>query len=194
MKIGGLIVAAGMSSRMGAFKPMLPLGNTTIIRQVISTLQTAGASPITVITGKNAEELKAHVEPLGVTCIFNQNYEKTHMFDSVCIGLNYLQDLCDFILFTPGDSPLFQLETVQLLLDSGAEVAIPIRGTRHGHPVFMSTKLIPKIMAFTGEGGLRGALENCGTEIKYIEVHDNGSFLDADTPADYAKLQALLKE
>lgn len=32
MKTGGLIVAAGLSSRMGAFKPMLPLKGETILR------------------------------------------------------------------------------------------------------------------------------------------------------------------
>ena len=37
MQIGALIVAAGMSSRMGDFKPMLSIGSISVAQRVIAT-------------------------------------------------------------------------------------------------------------------------------------------------------------
>ena len=49
-KTGAVIAAAGLSSRMGAFKPLLPLGDTTIIGQGIRTqregVKASGGSPV----------------------------------------------------------------------------------------------------------------------------------------------------
>ena len=47
MGTGALIAAAGLSSRMGAFKPMLPLGGDTIIRRGAKTLLAGGCAPDT---------------------------------------------------------------------------------------------------------------------------------------------------
>lgn len=41
----GLIVAAGYSSRMGAFKPLLPLGDKTVIEAAVDSLR-LGELPI----------------------------------------------------------------------------------------------------------------------------------------------------
>ena len=46
MNIGAVIVAAGMSSRMGDFKPMLSIGSQSIAQRIVSTLRQAGADEI----------------------------------------------------------------------------------------------------------------------------------------------------
>ena len=58
---GAVIVAAGMSSRMHSFKPMLPLAGATVIRTLIGTLQKASIAPIIVVTGRNGRELTEHI-------------------------------------------------------------------------------------------------------------------------------------
>ena len=51
MQTGALIVAAGKSSRMGDFKPMLQLGSISIAQRVINNFRQAGISKIVVVTG-----------------------------------------------------------------------------------------------------------------------------------------------
>ena len=51
-KTGAVIVAAGLSSRMKAFKPMLPLAGSTVIRALIDTMKKASIEPIIVVVGK----------------------------------------------------------------------------------------------------------------------------------------------
>jgi CTP:molybdopterin cytidylyltransferase MocA len=51
MKTGAVIVAAGMSSRMHDFKPLLKIGSITIVQRIIATLQQAGVDLIVLVTG-----------------------------------------------------------------------------------------------------------------------------------------------
>ena len=125
MQIGALIVAAGMSKRMGEFKPMLSIGSISVAQRVVATLSQAGVSKIVMVTGYNATVLERHLAGNGIIFLRNEQYETTQMFDSVKIGLRYLLDKCDKVLFTPVDVPLFTAKTVKAILDSGAPWRCP---------------------------------------------------------------------
>lgn len=188
MQIGALIVAAGMSSRMGEFKPMLSIGSISVAQRVVATLSQAGVSKIVMVTGYNATILERHLSGNGIIFLRNENYETTQMFDSVKIGLRYLQDKCDRILFTPVDVPLFTAKTVRTILDSGAELACPMCEGKQGHPILIANKLIPEILKDCGEMGLKGAMDRCSIPLARIEVDDPGTIHDADTPEDFSAL------
>ena len=190
MTTGALIVAAGMSSRMGDFKPMLNIGSISIAQRVVATFQQAGVEKIVMITGFNATLLERHLSGNGVVFLRNENYESTQMFDSVCIGLRYLRGKCGRVLFTPVDIPLFTAATVRALLETDAELACPAVDGETGHPTLIAASLIDRILSDPGDQGLRGALERCGAEMRFVEVDDRGILHDADTPEDY---KALLK-
>ena len=191
METGAVVVAAGMSSRMGDFKPMLSIGSISIAQRVVATLKQAGAARVVVGTGYNAEELERHLAGSGVVFLRNEAYRTTHMFDSALIGLRYLRDKCRQVLFTPVDIPLFTSATVEALLSSGAELACPVCGGSRGHPILMSAGVIDRILTDSGEGGLQGALERCGVPMTFVEVPDPGILHDADTPEDYRELLRL---
>ena len=188
MQIGALIVAAGMSSRMGQFKPMLNLGSISVAQRIIATLQQAGITKIVMVTGYNATVLERHLAGNGIIFLRNEAYETTQMFDSVKIGLQYLQDKCDKLLLTPVDVPLFTARTVNILLESGAELACPMCQQKQGHPILISNLLIPEILNDCGEQGLKGAMNRCSTPVRRIEVDDPGTVHDADTPEDFSAL------
>lgn len=190
MQIAGLIVAAGMSRRMGDFKPMMSIGSITVAQRVVATLHRAGVSRIVMVTGYHAEELERHMAGQGIIFLRNEDYATTQMFDSVKIGLRYLENKCDQVLFTPVDVPLFTAGTVETLLHSGAELACPMCQGRQGHPILIGRALIPKILADSGEQGLKGAMDRCGTSLRRIDVEDAGTIQDADTPEDFSSLLA----
>lgn len=188
---GAVVVAAGMSSRMGSFKPMLSLGELTISRRLITSLKQAGVDRIVVISGFKADELERHLADMSVIFLRNENYEITDMFESAKIGLGYLSDKCERILFTPVDIPLFQADTARELIKSSSEIVIPTYEGKDGHPILISSEAVKRLMGYSGEGGLKGAIEFSGYEIERIEFSDPGILHDADTPKDYEKLLKL---
>lgn len=188
MKTGAVIVAAGMSSRMGDFKPMLNIGSISIAQRVVATLQQAGVTRIVVVTGFQADVLERHLNRQGVVFLRNEQYETTQMFDSAKIGLAYLKDKCDMILFTPVDIPLFTVSTVKALVRSGHMLACPECGGETGHPVMISSGLVEKILEDSGCQGLQGALGRLDVPMVHVPVDDPGILQDADTPEDFESL------
>ena len=73
MTTAALIVAAGMSSRMGDFKPLLNIGSISIAQRVVATFQQAGVEKIVMVTGYNAVMLERHLAGNGVVFLRNEN-------------------------------------------------------------------------------------------------------------------------
>ena len=191
MKTGAIVLAAGLSSRMGWFKPLLKIGPLTAAQHIITNFQLAGVEPIVFVTGNQADLLESHLSDTGVICLRNEEYAVTQMLDSAKIGLRYLKTQCDRILLTPVDIPLFSCETVQRLMESGAPLAAPIYQGKKGHPLLLSQKLIPFLETYDGPGGLGEALKKSTCAIFPVEVDDDSILTDMDTKEDYSKM--LLK-
>ena len=151
MATGAVIAAAGMSSRMGKFKPMLSIGAISIAQRIVATFQQAGVSRIVVVTGYRAEELEWHLARSGVEFLYNENYADTQMFDSAVLGFKYLSGKCSNVLFTPVDIPLFTSTTVEALLNSDAELACPVYAGKRGHPILLSSAVMESILSDSGE-------------------------------------------
>lgn len=188
MKTGAVILAAGMSSRMGDFKPMLKIGTISMVQRIIASFQQAGIFPIVLITGYRGAELEKHVAGTGVICVRNENYANTQMFDSAKIGFSYIMDKCDRTFFTPVDVPLFSSGTVARLMESDGQVVKPVCGEEDGHPILLSCKILPSILEAGGEKGLKNSIDACCDDIELLEVSDEGILQDADTPQDYEQL------
>ncbi|MBQ9643412.1 MAG: NTP transferase domain-containing protein [Lachnospiraceae bacterium] len=188
MQTGAVITAAGMSSRMGDFKPMLNIGSISIAQRVVATLRQAGVSKIVMVTGYQALLLERHLAGNGIVFLRNEQYATTQMFDSVRIGLNYIKDKCDRVLFTPVDIPLFTADTVRAMMACEADLACPVCNGETGHPILISCSLIDSLLNDSGENGLHGALSRLSVPMTQIPVEDAGVLHDADTPEDYQEL------
>lgn len=192
MQTGAVIAAAGMSARMVQFKQLMKIGNRTMTERVIANFRTAGIREIVVVTGHRSEQMEKELRGFEVTFLKNEDYETTRMFASVKIGLEYLKDKCDRVFFCPADVPFFMAGTVEAMLGQDADVVQPVYGERAGHPVLIRTCLIPRILAYTGDDGLRGALRSIeGLERRRIAVQDEAVIMDADTGEDFQRLADL---
>ena len=189
-QLAGLILAAGVSSRMGAFKPMLPVDGETMIRRVADMMRRAGADPILVVTGYRGEVLERHLEGLNIRFIRNERYYSTQMLDSLVLGLERLEGETRRVLVSPADIPLVEDGTVAALLAAEGDFVRPLFRGRPGHPVVLSAALLPALRTYGGEGGLKGAVEALGVPVTDVAVEDQGAALDSDTRNEYA---ALLK-
>lgn len=186
MKTGVVISAAGHKCSVSSFAPMLPVGDSTVIRRMIITLKRSGIDPVVVVTGENGDELEKHIAGLRVICLRNQEYEHTQMFHSVCMGLNYIEDLCDRVFILPAKFPLLLPETISRMMESKAMAACPVFEGRRGHPVLVSSKIIGSILRYQGDFGLRGAIRQIEEDYtaEEIPVKDQGIIFSVESDED----------
>ena len=77
--IRAVIPAAGISSRMGNFKPLLLLHGRTLIETSVSSLLKGGAETVTVVTGYRADEIERNLSPsFGRSVNNNHNIKGNH--------------------------------------------------------------------------------------------------------------------
>lgn len=188
---GAVIAAAGMSTRMGEFKPLLKLGNMSFVMRVVSNFRRAGISPIVLVTGFRADELEKHVAGQGILCVRNPDYAATEMIDSVRLGLRHIEGRCSRAFLSPVDIPLFHPGTVKKLLQKEGPVVKPVFRQKAGHPVLADEEVFADILTGDGRRGLGGILGSLRERTLYVPVEDEGILCDADTPGDYAQLVAL---
>ena len=189
MRTGAVVVAAGHKSSVSSFQPMLPIGDSTVIRRIIITLKRSGVDPVVVVTGEKGDELEKHIAGLRVICLRNREYENTQMYNSICKGLNYIEDLCGRVFILPAKFPMFLPETIKQMLESEAAVVCPVFEGRRGHPVLVSCTIIGRLLTYKGDLGLRGAIrqaeaDNCTEE---IAVEDQGIILAVESGEDRAR-------
>ncbi|WP_303865028.1 DVU_1551 family NTP transferase [Alkalibaculum bacchi] len=194
---GAVVVVAGMSSRMKRFKPLLPLGEKTIIEHVIDSLRESGVQKIVVVTGNQTKLIVNQLENRDVHFVYNELYTTTTMFDSVKLGVTYIKNQCDMFFFLPGDIPLFRshtlLEMKRTMEKSSCHIVQPTYKGKHGHPVLFSASCIDTILNHNGKMGLKGAIESIDNRLDLL-VPDKGILLDADTPKDYEELLDYYKK
>lgn len=190
-QVGAVIAAAGLSSRMGEFKPLLPFGNACIAYHLVSMLKQAGVSPIVMVTGYRGEELETSLRGFGIQFVRNPNYASTEMLDSVKLGLDAIQGMCSAVLVMPVDVPAVTLQTVQKIMMAQSPIVRTKCGSRRGHPVKLDTQMMRLVNAYDGDCGLKGFLRTKEHLILDVEVSDEGSFLDADTKEEYGRLLQL---
>ena len=119
-KYAAVVPAAGLSSRMGAFKPLLDLGGKPLICRTLDSLRAGGCGKIFIVTGHRADELEAAAAAPDVRFVRNPAYASTGMLESVQKGLFELlrEDPPDFVILLPGDVPLVNSDTMHALKDA----------------------------------------------------------------------------
>ena len=190
-QVGAVIAAAGLSSRMGDFKPLLPFGKACIAHHLVEMLKQAGVSPIVMVTGYRGEELEEALKDSGILFVRNQNYTSTEMLDSVKLGFSVIRENCDAALVMPVDVPAVTGATVRKIVEAQGAIVRTKCGNRRGHPVKLDAAAMDAVQVYQGEYGLKGFLKAREEQILDIEVSDEGSFLDADTKEEYGRLLQL---
>ena len=192
--LAAIILAAGYSSRMAAFKPLLPLGNSTVIETAISVFLQANISNITVVLGYRAEDLKSLLGRSHVKWILNERYNEG-MYSSVVSGVSGLYPtnvkVKGFFLL-PVDIPLIKNSTIKQITLAysrfGSHIFYPTYLKQRGHPPLIPSDLFPEIMAWKKPGGLQSLLEQHEDLACEVEVQDEGILMDIDTPEDYSEI------
>ena len=193
-RIGGLILAAGLSSRMGDFKPLMPLRGKTLIENSIDSLLLCGIDPIVVVLGHRQQDMEAILKSRylddTLTLAYNDDFATTDMLASVKIGLAAMPE-CDAFFLLPGDMPVVAKETFlavyRAMPESVPAIAFPTLEGYRKHPPLIDSRFIPEILRYEGQEGLRGFWKLHEDAIVTVPVDDVGCWTDLDTFAQYSR-------
>ncbi len=192
-RLSALILAAGLSSRMGRLKATLPLGCNTVLEHCIDLFRKSGIDDIVVVTGHRSEETGAIAQQAGARIAHNPAFADG-MYSSIRTGVGHLGDLNSGFFLLPVDIPLVRPGTLKLLTGSftaaPARITYPVFDGKRGHPPLISTALLPSIIEQElPAGGLRSLLAGVEKEqphlIREVVVPDANILFDMDTPEDY---------
>jgi molybdenum cofactor cytidylyltransferase len=191
-----IILAAGFSSRMKQLKPLLPLGEATVTDYAISTFQSLGVE-VFLVVGNRKEEVISGINSRGITLVNNPDFEKG-MFSSIQAGIKHLGKEYQAFFILPVDIPLVKPATVKKIIEAGTShpqsIIYPAFKGKRGHPPLIPSGLIPEILAWTQDGGLKAYLKTKEQLSINLPVTDSFILFDIDTPEDYLKLQQLYSD
>ena len=188
-KISGIILAAGLSTRMGEPKQLLPFGNSTIIETVIDNLLGSKLSEVIVVVGHEAEKVRAHIQHKRVKIAFNSAYQEGMLTSAQC-GVRSISDSADAFAMTLVDLPLITPNLVNLVIDTyvqtGGGIAVPSYNYRRGHPVIFNRRYATDLLALNEDsGGVRSLFKKYAEDIHYVTVDTDRVLTDIDYRADY---------
>jgi molybdenum cofactor cytidylyltransferase len=202
-----IVLAAGLSRRMGRFKLTLPWGDRTVIGQVVAALEAAGVDEIIVVTGHRADEVAAALAGTTAHPVHNPDYTAGEMLSSIRTGLRALAtrrglkpppqadesrlkpaESAQAALLCLGDQPQMQATTVRTVLSAGEadgweRIVIPSYRMRAGHPILLPTWLWSEILACAGT--LRDVMAAHRDRTRFLVVDTPTILADLDTPEDY---------
>jgi molybdenum cofactor cytidylyltransferase len=184
-----IVLAAGLSRRMGRFKLTLAWRDRTVIGQVAATLQAAAIGEIVVVTGHRADEVAAALAGTTARMVHNPDYAAGEMSSSIRTGLRALGAEVDGTLLCLGDQPQMEAGTVRAVLAAGAaedwqKIVVPSYRMRAGHPILLPGWLWPEILDCTGT--LRDVMAAHRARTHFLVVDTPTILADLDTPEDYA--------
>jgi CTP:molybdopterin cytidylyltransferase MocA len=202
MRVTGVLLAGGRSSRMGSPKALLPLAGETFLARTLRTLEAGGIDDIVIVTGLHDAEIRqARADvPLvaGTRVVFNAAHEQGQL-SSLLAGLDALAPHHpDAILVALVDQPLVRASTVVRIVAEfhrdPAPVVRPVFGGRRGHPVLFARETFADLRAAPPGEGARAVVRALGDRVRDIEVDDPGVIFDVDTPGDYERALRFAQE
>ncbi|QOV18492.1 nucleotidyltransferase family protein [Blautia liquoris] len=187
----GLILAAGLSRRMGDFKPLMPFKGKTLIECTVDSMLQAGVKQVVIVLGYRGNEIQSVLSlHYGSEIIFtyNPNYATTDMLTSIKYGLRVMPP-CEAFFLLPGDMPVVKKSTFLKLLKAHpanqASVIFPTLEGYRKHPPLIDFTFLNIILNYQGDGGLRQIWRLYEDFVIHVPVDDEGVWVDLDTKKDY---------
>jgi CTP:molybdopterin cytidylyltransferase MocA len=192
-RFGGIILAAGASSRMGQLKQLLPIDGQPLVARAAQAALDAGIWPVVVVLGAQAARIRpvlARLTVLPVECAaWNEG-----MAASIRTGIEALEQFSrdlDGALLALCDQPAFSAESVARLFAAQAKTGRGIAAARYagrqGAPALFRRAYFPALAALTGEAGARSLLNDSPDLVAAVDLPELA--VDLDTPADFGAFQ-----
>ena len=196
--VSAILLAAGESRRMsGINKLMLAVEGEPLLRHTLKTLLASRLGEVVVVLGHQAEEARILLHELEVRIVVNKDYLEGQM-SSVHCGLEALTRPCDGVMICLTDQPLLTAQDIDVLIDAfdrhGGSIIVPTYQGRRGNPIVLAYAHREEILGGGRNLGCKRLIERNPDLVRTVEMDTDHMVFDLDTPEDYARLQARLKE
>jgi len=189
--IAAIVLAAGLSLRMGRAKLLLDWGGRPVIRRAVEQVKAGGVDEVLVVLGREARAIREALSGLSVRFVENPEPEAGQA-GSIACGVSALGPAVSAALIALGDQPALPPEVIPRLLQTFRETAKTIvaplyRGVQ-GNPALFAAAVFPEVRALTGDRGARSVVEKDPGRVALVSF-DLPMPADLDTFEDYERLR-----
>ena len=183
MRVGGIVLAAGASTRLGALKQLVHLGGETLLDRTVRIAWEAGCSPVVVVLGANAAAILAGCFLGDATVIVNADWTEG-MSASIACGIAAVEGEADGAILMACDQPAVTAAHLRALQGTGETTASAYAG-RRGIPAFFPAAIFADLLELHGDAGARQLLHTAhAIDLPHGEI-------DVDTEESLAQAQML---
>ena len=194
MKVAAVVLAAGASRRMGENKMLLELDGEPLVRRTVGAALAAGLSPVVVVVGRDAEEVRAALKGLPCDVVVNPEFTGPTSC-SLHRGLEHLPTTIDAAVIVLGDMVFVTTEMLRAVVDSASGSDARLTVSRYDDvsapPLLFRRALFPELLAWHGEGCGKAVVQRHQAEAVYLDWPLD-ALTDLDTPEDLAAARRLL--
>ncbi|MDD4766337.1 MAG: nucleotidyltransferase family protein [Desulfotomaculaceae bacterium] len=186
--ISAIILAAGMSNRMGRPKQLLKVGSSTLIQIITENVLLSNVDELLVVTGHQQKKVSAAIKDLPVRMVFNQRY-KDGQGTSLALGVKSISESATAFMVFMVDQPMISASLINMIIGEfqkrDCAALRPVYNGLPGHPVIFSSSLREELINLSGDEGARQVLKKLADRVEYIEATDEAVIFDIDTPKDF---------
>ena len=176
---------------MGAFKPLLPFGERTVVEACIGNLREGGVEEIVVVMGARAREMRERLAYLPVRFAVNADAE-SEMGASIARGVEQISASAQAVFIALVDQPAIPPEVIRFLITErarrGARLVVPEYEGRGGHPVLIDLDYRRELLNLDPQRGLRALFAAHQREVLRVPVTSPYVARDMDQWDDYRAL------
>jgi molybdenum cofactor cytidylyltransferase len=185
----GIILAAGVSERLGRSKQLLDWKGKPFVRQVAKTALAAGLQPVVLVTGADAANTEAAVAGLDLHIVRNEHW-LAGQSSSVKAGLAALPANSGSALFMVVDQPQLPVALIETLraehAATQAPIVAPLVDGHRSNPVLFDRATFTDFAALEGDVGGRAIFSK--HPVTWVPWLDPSLAIDVDRPEDYNRL------
>jgi xanthine dehydrogenase accessory factor len=194
-RVGAVVLAAGMSRRMGGPNKLLAdVGGEPMVRAVARAAVESGVAPVAVVTGHDAHAVEGALAGLPVEFVANPRYREG-MGTSVAAGASALAGRVDALVVVLGDMALVRAEHIRRLVErydpsTSQHILVAEHRGRRGNPVLWPARYLPELAELGGDTGGRALFERHASAVVRVPFDDDAVLFDVDAMGDLEGLGA----
>jgi molybdenum cofactor cytidylyltransferase len=184
-RVGGIILAAGGSKRLGRPKQGLTWQGKPFITHIALQALAASLEPLKIVLGADQDLVRDTLVNIPVKLIENPDWEKGQS-TSMKAGLRSLPANCDSVVFLLCDQPQVSAVLIRKLIERRIQKHSPIIaprvGRQRGNPVLFGHETFSALLKVDGDKGGRGIFDRF--DVDYVPWMDRRLLLDVDDEHD----------
>jgi molybdenum cofactor cytidylyltransferase len=190
--IVGVVLAAGLSRRMGQPKLLLTLEGKPVLRHAVERMLAGGVDEAVIVVPTEHGDLEAALARIPVRFAVNPKPE-AGQGSSIAVGVSAAPAGAEAVLIALGDQPRLPPQVIPGLIAAfrrmGKAITAPRYREGQGNPVLFGPQVISELRALTGDRGARVVLEKDASRVAWVDF-DESRPADVDTPEDYDRVRS----